>query len=241
MLEGDEAVEQIIAALERMLAKSTISEDAGRLPPERELAQNLGVSRRRLRAALDLLEARGIVFRRRGQGTFAAPPPLPEGGRHRVLAASVTPDQIMDVRLQIEPHLAQLSARKITAEAAAQLEVLMRNSCNAVTAEAYDLADEIFHYRIAELADNPLFLEVYQLIRQLRREKGWRERRAATNVPQVIKDLAAQHRAIFEAIAAGDPERAGEAVRMHMNYVALAISGKSGNNLIPVFSMDLKV
>lgn len=227
MLQSDDGAERTIIALERLLAEASAGDEAHRLPPERELAQTLGVSRRQLRVALDALEARGILFRRRGQGTFAAPPPLPDGGRHRVLAASVSPDQIMDVRLQIEPHLAELAAARITDEEITQLEVLMLNSCNAETAEAYDLADEIFHYRIAALAANPLFLEVYQLIRQLRREKGWRARRAATNVPHVLRELAAQHRAIYDAIAARTPEAAGKAVRLHMTYVAETIAGKA--------------
>jgi len=217
----------MIAVLEQLLKDSATSDEAHRLPPERELAQRLGVSHRQLRLALDTLEARGILFRRRGQGTFAVPPPLPEGGRYRVLGAAVTLDEIMDVRLQIEPHLAQLAATRITPEAAAQLGVLMLNSCNAADAEAYDLADEIFHYRIAALAGNPLFLEVYQLIRQLRRESGWRERRAATNVPHVLRTLADQHRAIYDAIAAANPDAAGKAVRLHMNYLAETIADKT--------------
>jgi DNA-binding FadR family transcriptional regulator len=227
MLPNDKTANQTIAALEQVLINTATSDTGHRLPPERDLAQSLGVSRRQLRTALDELEARGVLFRRRGQGTFAAPPPLPEGGRHRVLAASVSPDQIMDVRLQIEPHLAQLAAARITPDAAAQLKVLMLNSCNAETAEAYDLADEIFHYRIAALADNPLFLELYQLIRQLRQESGWRERRAITNVPHVLRMLAVQHRAIYSAIAAGDPQAAGEAVRLHMTFLAKTIAGKT--------------
>jgi DNA-binding FadR family transcriptional regulator len=218
--------EATITALERLLAEKA-SDAARRLPPERELAQTLGVSRRQLRVALDALEARGIVFRRHGQGTFAGPPPLPDAGRHRTLAAIVPPDQIMDVRLQIEPHLARLAAQRITPDEAAQLQALMLNSCNAENAEAYDLADEIFHYRIAVLAGNALFMEIYQLIRQLRREKGWRDRRAVTNVPHVLRELAQQHRAIYEAIAAANPEAAGVAVRAHMDYVAHAIAAKT--------------
>lgn len=227
MLHGDDMQDRTILALERMLAQPSGTDAAHRLPPERELAQSLGVSRRQLRVALDALEGRGVLFRRRGQGTFAAPPPLPEAGRHRTLAASITPDQIMDVRMQIEPHLAQLASVRITPEEAAQLHSLMENSCTADSAEAYDLADEIFHYRIAALAGNPLFLEVYQLIRELRREAGWRDRRAATNVPHVLRDLATQHRAIYQAIAAQDPQAAANAVRLHMRYVAETIAAKS--------------
>lgn len=216
-------IEPTMAELERLLAETSAA-DGLRLPPERELAASLGVSRRHLRLALDGLEARGLIFRRRGQGTFAAPPPLADGGRHRTLAASVTPDQIMDVRLQIEPHLAELAAANTTPAAATHLRSLLKNASTAKTAEAYDLADEIFHYRIAEMAGNPLFLEIYQLIRQLRRESGWRERRAETNVPSFLKVSGEQHQDICTAIIAGDGPAAHAAVRRHLIHVAQTVA-----------------
>jgi len=129
----------------------------------------------------------------------------------------------MDVRRQIEPRLAELAATRAGAGDLAQLEILMRQSREAVQPQEYDLADEVFHYRIAELAGNALFLEVYDLIRQMRREAGWRERREETNVPGFLRLLGQQHQHIFDAIAAGDAAGAGQAQRDHLDFVASAI------------------
>lgn len=178
---------EVIAAMSSILTDAAKGD--GQLPPERALAEMLGISRRRLRLALDELQRRGTVFRRHGQGTFVTSPPHPDKGRHRLLAGRLTLDQLMDVRRQIEPRLAELAARNARPEDLAQLEALMRQSRAASTAQDYDLADDVFHYRIAELAGNALFLEIYDLIRQMRREAGWRERRAETNVPQVMRRL----------------------------------------------------
>jgi len=197
--------------------------DGGRLPPERSLTQQLGVSRRRIRQVLDELQHRGTVFRRHGQGTFVIPPPHPDSGRQRLLAGQLSLAQLMDVRRQIEPRLAQLAASRATDHDIAHLETLMQRSRRAESAHDYDLADELFHYRIAELAGNPLFLEIFDLIRGLRRQAGWRERRAETNVPDVMRILGQQHQQIFDAIAAGDEANADRATRLHMDFVANAI------------------
>lgn len=211
----------VIEALTPYLSKA--AQTGGRLPPERKLAEMLGVPRYRLRHALDELQRGGSVFRRHGQGTFVSPPPHPDSGRHRLLAGRLTLAQLMDVRRQIEPRLAELAASNITAANISQLDNLLQNTREAATASEYDLADEVFHYRIAELADNALFLEIYDLIRQLRREAGWRERREETNVPGLIRTMGEQHQRIFDAISVGDSTEAGDAVRAHLEFVASAI------------------
>ncbi|WP_295811481.1 FCD domain-containing protein [uncultured Nitratireductor sp.] len=211
----------IIAALTPVLTAA--AREGGRLPAERTLSEMLGVPRRRLRLALDELQRRGTVFRRRGQGTFVTPPPPPDKGRHRLLAGKLTLGQLMDVRHQIEPRLAELAAIHSDDADIAQLEVLMRRSRDARTPQEYDLADEVFHYRIAELAGNALFLEFYAMIREMRREAGWRDRRAETNKPAVMRALGEQHQRIFDAIATRDVAGAATAQRIHMEFVAAAI------------------
>ena len=183
--------------------------------------------RRRLRLALDHLRQRGAIFRRHGQGTFVAPPPHPDRGRHRMLAGKLDLGQLMDVRLQIEPRLAELATLNATDGDLEQLAVLTRNTREAQSPQEYDLADEVFHYRIAELADNPLFLEIYDLIREMRREAGWRERREETHDPTLIAILAEQHQRVFDAIARRDHLAAAAEVARHLRYVAEAIRSRN--------------
>ena len=216
-----EAAEAVIAALSPLLAEAGAG--GGRLPPERALAETLGIPRRRLRLALDELARRGVLFRRRGQGTYVAPPPPIDRTRPRLLAGRLNLAQLMDVRRQVEPRLAELAALNTPPEALATLEALMLRTRAATEPAEYDRADEVFHYRIAELAGNALFLEIYDLIRQTRRESGWRARRAEVNRPDLLAQLGTQHGRIFAAIASGDSAAAGRAQRAHMDFVAEAI------------------
>ena len=216
-----EEAQEVIAALSPLLAEAAAGN--GRLPPERALAERLGIPRRQLRLALDELARRGVLFRRRGQGTFVAPPPPAERARPRLLAGRLSLAQLMDVRRQIEPRLAELAALNVSPQDLPPLEALMRRTREAGSPADYDRADEVFHYRIAELADNTLFLQIYDLIRQTRRESGWRDLRAEVNRPEILAQLGAQHGRIFAAIAAGDARAAGLAQRGHMDFVAATI------------------
>lgn len=217
-------IAELIEALQPLLEQAALQE-GGRLPPERSMAERLRVPRRQLRLALDELQHQGAVFRRHGQGTFVTPAPHPDKDRHRLLAGRVSLDQLMDVRLRIEPRLAELAAIHADRSDLVQLETLMRRTREARDPAEYDRADEVFHYRIAELSQNPLFLEIYDLVRGMRRESGWRERRAQTNLPATIGKLGAQHQTIFDAIASNDPEAAADAVRRHLDFVASAVRG----------------
>lgn len=219
MDQPSDGLSEVLAALEPLLADA-IRHGTTRLPPERELARRLGIPRGRLRQALNHLQRRGAIFRRHGQGTFVVPPPHPDRARHRLLAGKVSLGELMDVRLQIEPRLAELAALRAGAEDLEQLEALMRNTREMQTPRTYDLADEVFHYRIAELAGNALFLEIYDMIGALRREAGWQERREETHIPAVIAVLSDQHQRIFEAIARHDAQDAGAELRQHLAHVA---------------------
>ncbi|SDE01938.1 DNA-binding transcriptional regulator, FadR family [Paracoccus isoporae] len=211
-------LQSVIEALRPLL--SAALREGGRLPPERSLAERLGIPRRQLRMALDALQQSGVVFRRHGRGTFVVPPPHPDRSRHRLLAGRLTLNQLMDVRYQVEPRLAELAAIHCSEAEKQTLGLLMQKTRDATRPRDYDLADAVFHYRIAELSQNALFLEIYELIREFRRDEGWRERRAETNVPEVLAELGQQHQRIFDAIARSEPEEAGAAVRDHLGFVA---------------------
>ncbi|SPJ26350.1 FadR/GntR family transcriptional regulator [Palleronia abyssalis] len=188
----------------------------GRLPPERDLANRFGVSRAKLRRALDDMEEDGTVYRRQGRGTFAAPP-VSQGSRvlGRV-AREATPQDIMEVRLQIEPALAAHAASRARNEDLARLEQLMQATIDLSERAAYDAADEIFHYNIAVAARNPLFLEVYDSIRTVRRLASWGDIRRESHTPQVMARFGEQHRALFRAIQSRNGTMAAQLMEEHL-------------------------
>jgi len=195
----------------------------GRVHPERLLASTLKVSRFRLRRALDVLESDGTIFRRRGQGTFATPPPAAESGNFRILARRVTPQDGMEVRLEVEPALAALAAQRASRSEIKMLERLAQATFDTCDSAGYDVADDVFHYKIAESAHNPLFLTLYQSISTVRKHADWTSRRRETYSKTMIEQLVQQHRDLFQSIASRDPRAAAEAMEKHLITVSNAM------------------
>ncbi|SFH30933.1 MULTISPECIES: FadR/GntR family transcriptional regulator [Sulfitobacter] len=192
----------------------------GRMPPERTLAEHFGVSRARLRLALGLLQEDGTIYRRHGQGTFATPPPATNADSLRHLARQVTPSDVMEVRLEVEPALAALAADRARPQEIERLDQLMRATLNLSDPDAYEAADDMFHYKIAEMARNPLFLTVYESIRAVRREVAWTSRRRSSHAPETLQILGEQHMTLNDAIARRDSLGAASAMEQHLLTVS---------------------
>ena len=192
----------------------------GRMPPERALAEHFGVSRARLRLALGLLQEDGTIYRRHGQGTFATPPPATNADSLRHLARQVTPSDVMEVRLEVEPALAALAADRARPQEIERLDQLMRATLNLSDPDAYEAADDMLHYKIAEMARNPLFLTVYESIRAVRREVAWTSRRRTYHAPETLQILGEQHMTLNDAIARRDTLGAAAAMEQHLLTVS---------------------
>lgn len=195
----------------------------GKLLPERALAEVLEVTRARMRRILDFLEEDGTIFRRHGQGTFVSPPPAVGASPFRAVAAKVMPRDVMEVRLEIEPALAALAARRASSKELKTLEQLMQATLEASDTQAYGVADDIFHYKIAELAHNPLFLTVYDSIRAVRRQAEWTRRRETRYSASTLTRLGEQHEQLFSSISTRDSRAAAEIMETHLLSVSNAM------------------
>ncbi len=187
----------------------------GRLPPERSLAETLGISRRSVRRALEVLEAEGLVWRRQGSGTFAGPRPedlasAPADG----LAASFT--EVMEVRLRVEPQLAQLAALRARPEAVQRMRDIIARLDATDDADGRELWDSALHREIARSTENRFFLTIFDAIDRSRHDDSWRAIRERARSRGNIALYQGQHRAIVDAIAEHDPVRAGAAMRDHI-------------------------
>ena len=216
--------EEIADRLRQQIAAGDLLNRDGRLPPERDLAKAEGVSRTRLRRVLDLLAADGTIFRRRGQGTFALPPPATDAARLKPLARRITPAEVIEVRLGLEPTLAALAATRANAQEREQFSQIAEASQTAEDQEAYDAVDDIFHYKIAEMAHNALYLAMYEEIRSVRREANWTRKRAETYSDDVFALLARQHQTLATAIINQDAAGAEIAMRDHLRTVARTLA-----------------
>lgn len=205
-------------ALERLRAmlRDIPATGDNRIPTERQLVERLGISRRSVRRALEVLEAEGLVWRRQGAGTFAGPRP----------DTLVEPDaldtnftEVMEVRLRLEPQLAQLAAlRASSADIARMWDILVRLEATE-DADGRELWDSAFHREIARAAGNRFFLVIFDSMDRARHGDTWRDLREQVRSRANLAQTTLQHRELVDAIAAHDPVRAGAAMRTHLMAV----------------------
>lgn len=206
-------------ALERLrnlLAEMPQTGEA-RLPTERTLAETLGISRRSVRRAIEVLEGEGLIWRRQGSGTFAGPRPET---LHDALtahpASPADPLDVMEARLRIEPQLAQLAALRASPEATARMSALLDRLDATHDADERELWDSAFHREIARACDNRMFLMIHDALEHARQDVRWRALRERARGMASFALYQKQHRAIQNAIARHDPVAAGEAMREHI-------------------------
>lgn len=195
----------------------------GRLPTERQLAERLGVGRRAIRRALDVLEAEGRIWRRQGKGTFVGPQPARTARITEGLAARSNPVNVMEARLEIEPALARLSALRARPDEVRRMRHLAEKISAAPDADARELWDSALHRLIAATAANPILLTVFDIVDKVRQDDVWRRLRERARSDERTRVYAAQHVGIIDAIDGRDARGAAEAMRAHIRAVQESI------------------
>jgi DNA-binding FadR family transcriptional regulator len=188
-----------------------------RLPPERDLAERLGVSRNVLREAFRVLEARGIVRSRGGGGRYVRDaniaPALAAGGVILRLERAVIAD-VLESRELLEVQVARLAAARVDPERAAALLAACEGS-----AGGWD--DNVrFHTAVAAATGNFMLERLVRLQMDLLRDVHLRDHYP----PERTAELLAEHRAIAEAVATGDADTAEAAVRQHFRDTRTAMA-----------------
>ena len=193
-MAGSEDVTQAIRAFigERSLGPGD------RLPPERALAQQLGVSRPALREGIGRLVDAGLLRARQGSGTYVA---------------DVDAAELLAVRLRLEPLAAELAASGAGARDRAALRRLVAAMADAMDDPArFAELDLQLHARIARIAGNRVLVRVLgdleQLLRVARAQTAAHERTRRRALADVTR--------LVEAIAAGDAAAAGAAMTDHL-------------------------
>jgi GntR family transcriptional regulator, transcriptional repressor for pyruvate dehydrogenase complex len=197
------------------------------LPPERDLTTQLGVSRVSVRDALRVLEAHGLIEVRvgaRGGAFVTAPAPqlVGEGLTNMLMLASVTPAEVTEARMVFELGLLELACERATEEDVQALEEICDRADANLAADAYDPAlSAEFHTQLARCTHNAtlaLFAEAFQgplagSLREARRIDRETGRRGAL-----------EHRALVDAIRAGDAAGAREIMSEHLSRTARRVS-----------------
>ncbi|WP_286307606.1 FadR/GntR family transcriptional regulator [Agromyces mangrovi Wang et al. 2018] len=227
----DDSPAEITAALTALPARSSVAVVAERLlelftsgsiaagtrlPPERQLAATLEVGRSAVREALAALEILGIVDVRPGSGTYlrgTASELLPQTLSWGMLIGEHRTSELLEVRSGLEIYVARLAAERLTDDELARLSAHLDEMAEAADdLHAFVAADLAFHQDLARAADNGVLLDLLQIVRSLLRV--WVDR--AVQDPSHAATALAEHRAVYDALAARDADRAASAMAAHM-------------------------
>jgi GntR family transcriptional regulator, transcriptional repressor for pyruvate dehydrogenase complex len=212
-----EHLEDTVTRLRNLLEGGTFRA-YGRMPPERKLAGELGIGRRSLRRALEVLEREGRITREQGRGTF-----LRQGKGDPValdrIAEHTSPPEVIEFRLALEPIVARLAAVRASPCEIRNLLRLAEKTRTAKGAEDYESADAAFHRAVVEGAHNALFMAVLGAVGESRRDLGWQRLGENGRCYKRQATFAEFHAEIAQAIAARDAERAAKAMYNHLREV----------------------
>jgi DNA-binding FadR family transcriptional regulator len=214
--------DEAIATVKRMIVRGTLQ--AGqRLPAERDLAAQLGVSRPSLREAIRALIALNILESRHGQGTFVSslqPELLTEPIDFVLQVADGGVDALFEARSVLEAGIAALAAERATDLELAELEDFARRGGTKVgDIDAFIEHDVEFHDRIRRAARSPILASMLGSVSALSLET-----RRRTAQSQAVRARAhADHVRMVKTLKARDPEAARRAMLDHLEHVRRAL------------------
>lgn len=225
VLSASPGAQAIVTRLRRAIT-SGVYGDGDRIPPERQLAEAYGAARSTVRRALHQLETDGLVVRRVGAGTFVSYSGPVDGNKAGEIADLISPLQLIDARLAVEPTMARLAAlHATTRDLDAMSMSLGRLEETNSDKDAFTERDSQFHLSIARSSRNPLLLHIYEEINLVRSRAQWDAMKEKILTPRQIAAYNRQHRAILEALTSRDANRVAELIVEHLEKARADLLG----------------
>ncbi|MEN3382756.1 MAG: hypothetical protein V7608_2800 [Hyphomicrobiales bacterium] len=215
--------EQVAGQVTELVARGEFK-PGDRLPPERDLAKALGVSRPTVREAMIALEIAGLVEVRVGAGTFVTDKASHNGAANGRLFEGVgsSPLELIAARRTIEPEVAALAAQLATESELTAIAETIFMIAAAQDTPAHRAADHQFHVRIGLASHNGILSAVVdecwaEMYSPMFERMGAVTGLIATRCsPQQRDQTVAEHGAVYQAIAARDPAAARSAMDTHL-------------------------
>ncbi|WAJ38387.1 FadR/GntR family transcriptional regulator [Pseudomonas sp. GOM7] len=186
------------------------------LPGQRELAEQLQISRPSLREAITVLETLGVLRSLPGKGVLVLDAPQPvDVTAAQATARAATLENVLQLRYALEPFIAGLVAQSVDDNALSQLRLLamdMREAVEDRNPQALASAYTAFHRKLVTITSNPIFLSVSrQTAGALEQSEG-----PALREPEHAEQILDEHETILRAIRRRDSEQASRAMRQHI-------------------------
>lgn len=208
--------EQVVVRLREHVAASGL-EVGDRLPPERELAERLGVSRASVRQAIVVLEVQGLVEVRHGGGTYLRRRALDSEPVEELVARRRRLPDVLDAREALETKIAELAAERRTEADLAEIDAALADMRAQIeSGELGGEGDRRFHAAITAAAHSAMLAEFMHTIAEEIAESRQESLRQPRRPPKSL----GQHERITEAIRAGNARAAVTAMRRHLRTVS---------------------
>ena len=211
--------EKIVEQIEERITSGDLK-PGDKLPPERELTKQFGVSRTAVREAMKALTQKGLVEIQPGRGTFVTDGTTQAMRRSIGLMLKIGLEEgtryLVEVRNILEPEIAALAASRAKSEQILAMQEAVKCMDESFEdVDAFIEADMDFHLALAEGTQNTIILTLVDTLVDLLREL--RERIAM--VPGGMQRAQAHHKEILEAVARHDSAAARDAMNEHMRQV----------------------
>lgn len=209
--------EEVVVRLRDMIHSGELS-PGDRLPPERDLAKLLGVSRPTLRAGIRSLATVGILQSRQGAGTFVSErheSPTLDSSALRMLSAlhGFTSDEMFEARLALEMSIAGMAAERATSEQMTLMaEQITGMYASIDNPEQYLVHDMKFHQTVAAASNNRILTSLMNMVATILFDSRSKTVKRARD----LKESAEQHHNIYRAMRERDPEAASRAMHNHL-------------------------
>jgi DNA-binding FadR family transcriptional regulator len=193
--------------------------DGNRLPAERELARSLGVTRAGLRTGLDQLEAEGILWRHVGKGTFFGRRPEETRANFSELRKSISPQDLLEVRMLLEPQIVALAAMRASGEELDELESYMDRAGAAQTVAEYEIWDDQFHLCLVHMSKNALLRKIFEFMDSVKDARVWGKLKEHCASAERRAVYSGQHELIVKSLTDRRPAEAKQAMEVHLQEI----------------------
>jgi DNA-binding FadR family transcriptional regulator len=203
----------VVTQLRRRILEGEYSFEE-RLPAERNLAEEFGVSRGTIRSVLEILEQQHLVTRQIGSGTYVS---HQETTNQQEISSITSPIEMVEVRIAIEPQMVRLAIANASSRDLEQMRDALKQceTCDG-DPEKFARADTAFHMALAHCSRNKLMYWLYERISEVRRHSQWRSMKSKLLTPERMDYYNGQHRVLYEAIAARDTAAATKLIKDHL-------------------------
>lgn len=196
-----------------------------RLPTERELSEQYGLSRTTVRRVLAKLKERGLITQTVGSGTYVSEQAAARAQQEESPARSTSPAELMEARLMLEPAIMDMVIVNATSVDFQRMDDCCAQAEAAASMEEFEYWDGKLHEVIADAAHNSFVGSVFRLMNEVRSQDVWGRLKQRSLTPERRGEYQREHRRMVAALRDRDAEQARQQTLEHLLHVRRNLLG----------------